>query len=529
MTTQRVLLDGGWRAANSIGSFRAINPATGETLPDEYPISAWADCDAALTASADAAVVLSETSSHRLADFLTRFAARIEARASEIVAMAHAETALPSAPRLSEIELPRTTGQLRQAAAAALDGSWAQPTIDTRLNIRSRRRGLGPICVFGPNNFPLAFNGASGGDFAAAIAAGNPVIIKGHPSHPGTTRLLTEEAFATLRQAELPPATLQLIYHLNREDGLRLVGDARIGATGFTGSRSAGLALKAAADAAGKPIYLELSSLNPVIVLPGALWERGEKIADEYADSCLAAGGQFCTKPGLLFLLAGDASQSFLSKLRQRFTDRPAGPLLSGTVGASLDTSVKTLVAAGAQILSGGDVLPGASCRFANTLLQVDGAGFLAHPAELQTEAFGNAAMAVVARDVEQACEILRQLEGQLTGCIYSDTLGEDDRAYATLAPILRRKVGRLLNDKMPTGVAVSPAMNHGGPYPATGHPGFTAVGIPASLQRFSQLECFDNVRPERLPSPLRDRNPEGKAWRLIDGQWSRFDVTVTA
>jgi NADP-dependent aldehyde dehydrogenase len=143
----------------------------------------------------------------------------------------------------------------------------------------------------------------------------------------------------------------------------------------------------------------------------------------------------------------------------------------------------------------------------------------------LQTEAFGNASLLVVAKDAVEAADVIDELEGNLTGCIYSHTSGADDAAYEELAPRLRAKVGRLLNDKMPTGVAVSPAMNHGGPYPATGHPGFTAVGIPASLRRFGVLQCYDGVRPNRLPAALRDNNPTGKTWRLVDGVWTNGDV----
>jgi NADP-dependent aldehyde dehydrogenase len=526
MARQQVLIDGGWRSADSVEFFRAFNPATGETLADEYPISAWTDCETALEAAAKAAVILRDISRDAIGQFLNGFARRIEARASEIVEMAHIETALPKSPRLATIELPRTTGQLRQAATAAIEGSWALPTLDTKLNIRSFHAAIGPVCVLGPNNFPLAFNGISGGDFAAAIAAGNPVIAKAHPCHPGTTRLLGEEALAAVGEAGLPPATVQLIYHLGREDGLRLVADARVGATGFTGSRTAGLALKASADAVGKLIYLEMSSLNPVVILPGALEERADKLVDEYADSCLAASGQFCTKPGLLILLAGERSENFLLKIGQKFTGRAVAPLLSAGVGSGLGTSVKKLLSAGAEMVVGGTMLAGETSRFTNTLLRVDGDRFLANPQALQTEAFGNAGLAVLARDGEQAGQILESLEGQLTGCICSSASGVDDQLYAMLSPILRRRVGRLLNDKMPTGVAVSPAMNHGGPYPATGHPGFTAVGIAASLRRFSQLECYDNVRQDRLPAVLRDRNSNPGTWRLIDGQWTQGNVT---
>lgn len=310
MSTYPVLIAGQWRAAQSAGSFHAENPATGQPLPEEYPVSGWPDCDAALGAAAQAAVELRSTPPEKIAVFLQRFAERIEARAAEIVERAHLETALAKSPRLGEVELPRTTGQLRQAAAAALEGSWAMPTIDTKLNIRSVLAPLGPVWVFGPNNFPLAFNSVAGGDFAAAIAAGNPVIAKANGSHPGTSRLLAEEAFAAATGAGLPSAAVQLIYRTSHADGERLAGDPRTAALAYTGSRAAGLKLKAAADRAGKLNYMELSSVNPVLMLPGSLAERSAKLVEELSGSCLAAAGQFCTKPNLVLLFAGEPDNS---------------------------------------------------------------------------------------------------------------------------------------------------------------------------------------------------------------------------
>jgi NADP-dependent aldehyde dehydrogenase len=439
--------------------------------------------------------------------------------------MAHRETALPIKPRLRDVELPRTVNQLRQAAAAARDGSWAMPTIDTKLNIRSCFSAIGPVIVFGPNNFPFAFNSISGGDFAAAIAAGNPVIAKANSSHPGTTRLFGGIAQRASEASGMPAATVQLIYRTSHADGERLVSDARTGATGYTGSRPAGLKLKAAADAAGKPIYLELSSINPVVILPGALRERSDAVADEFTTSCLMGTGQFCTKPGLVLLLAGNEAEMFVQALVKRFKNAPVGTLLSSRVWESLSDSVKALQGAGAEILVGGDNGAGKGHSFANTLLRVRGSQFLENAHGFQREAFGNASLIVVADDAGQAAIIIDRLEGNLTGCVYSSTNGEDDRVYDQLATHLRARVGRLLNDKMPTGVAVSPAMNHGGPYPATGHAGFTAVGIPASLRRFAALECYDNVRPSRLPAILQDKNPTGATWRTIDGAWSQADL----
>ncbi|HEY5233386.1 MAG TPA: aldehyde dehydrogenase family protein [Verrucomicrobiae bacterium] len=505
MTLQPILIGGQWRAANAASSFHAENPADGERFSESYPVSSWTDCDAALNAALNAANILRTAPPEQLAKFLARYAERIEARKMELAEIAHAETALAKVPRLADVEIPRTTNQLRQAAAAALDGAWALPTIDAKLNIRSMLAPVGPVLVIGPNNFPFAYNGVAGGDFASAIAVGNSVIAKAHPCHPHTTQLLAKEAFAAVTEAGLPPATVQLIYQMSPEDGLRMVADKRLGASGFTGSRAAGMKLKAAADAAGKPIYLEMSSINPVLILPGALAERGEKLAGEFGTSCLMASGQFCTSPGMVILFASAEAEKFIAGVKVKLEATAAATLLSSGVAQNLAAGVKALQSAGAELVTGGAPLAGN--KFANTVLRVGGDRFLSSPEKLQTEMFGNASLIIVVRDAAQAVEILSHLEGNLTGSIYSDTSGADDGLYEKLSPPLRQRVGRLLNDKMPTGVAVTAAMNHGGPFPATGHPGFTAVGFPASMRRFAMLQCYDNVRPHRLPSALRDKN----------------------
>ncbi|MEO8496623.1 MAG: aldehyde dehydrogenase (NADP(+)) [Planctomycetota bacterium] len=525
MALQKVLIAGEWRDSGSAKTFRADNPATKEALPDEYPVSSWDDCDAALDAAAAASIDMRSLTGDQIASFLEAYADRIEQRKDDLVEMAHAETALPKAPRLGDVELPRTTSQLRQAAVAARDGSWAHATIDTKAGIRSCLEPIGPVCVFGPNNFPFAFGSISGGDFAAAIAAGNPVIAKANSSHPGTTRIFAEAALAAAQATNMPAGIVQLIYRTGHEDGERLVADPRNGAVGYTGSRHAGLKLKAAADAVGKPIYLELSSINPVVILPGVLEERGDSLAEEFAGSCLMGAGQFCTNPGLVVLIKGERTDKFVSSVAERFSTSPVGTLLSRGVAKSLGENLAALQKAGAENLTPYAAASGKGYCHPNTLLRVAGSAFLKNPAAFQAEAFGNASLLVIADDVEQVGEIADHFEGNLTGCIYSESKGMDDAAYDAVAPRLRVRVGRLLNDKMPTGVAVSSAMNHGGPFPATGHPGFTAVGIPASLVRFAMLQCYDNVRPHRLPANLQDKNPTGKTWRLIDGAWSQGDV----
>ena len=443
-----------------------------------------------------------------IARFLDRIADRIDGRSPEICDLASRETALPVEPRLASGELPRTTGQLRQAATATRNASWCQATIDTETDIRSCFAAIGPVAVFGPNNFPLAFGSISGGDFAAAIAAGNPVIAKANPMHPGTTRLLAEEAQLAAEETGMPAGIVQLIYRTSHEHGERMARDPRLSAIGYTGSRQAGLKLKAAADSVGKPIYLELSSVNPVVVLPGAVGQRGEEIADELVGSCLMGTGQFCTSPGLIIVHDAPETDTFIEQVSHKMRAAPVGTLLSSAGMRGLQASIEVLQSAGAEVVCGGIVGGGDGYSHSNTLLKVSGANFLAKPMELQTEAFGNATMIVAVEDTMQAIQVVDALEGNLTGCIYSATDGSDDSLYDAVAPGLRLRVGRLLNDKMPTGVAVTAAMNHGGPYPATGHPGFTAVGIPAAIIRFAMLQCFDNVRHHRLPDILQDKNP---------------------
>jgi alpha-ketoglutaric semialdehyde dehydrogenase len=528
MTIYPVLIAGVWQQArNPVGSFTAKNPITGTSLDDDYPVSSFDDLALALEAAKKAATALRACSPEMIAQFLDTFAVNIEANCEALVEQAHLETALPKSPRLAEVELPRTTNQLRQAAAAVRDRSWCQATIDAQTNIRSKFSALnGPVVIFGPNNFPLAFNGVSGGDFATAIAAGNPVIAKAHPGHPGTSRILAEAAFEALQSSGLPASIVQLFYHTPPEDGLKLVAHPLTGAVAFTGSRQAGLRLKEAADKAGIPIYLEMSSINPVFILPHALKERSEQIAGEFTTSCLLGAGQFCTNPGLVILLDGPNTDTFLQQVVERFSTAPCGTLLSEHGPAQIAQGIELAQQYGAQVLVGGQPnVENEGYSFQNTLLKVSGSDFLAHPAALQNEIFGNVSLYVVADSPTQMEEIARRLEGNLTGTLYTHTEGQDDELYRQIEAIVRPKVGRLLNDKMPTGVVVSPAMVHGGPYPSTGHPGFTAVGIPASILRFAARHSYDNVRHHRLPPELQDRNPTGQMWRFIDGEWTRRDV----
>jgi 2,5-dioxopentanoate dehydrogenase len=518
-----LLINGAWQpATNPVSTFTATNPTTGETLPDVYPVSSQADVDKILAAAEVAAPLLRALPTENIALFLERYAEIIETNREAITQAAHAETGYPLEPRLNSVELPRTAGQLRQAANAVRTRSFARPVIDTKTGIRSQYEPLGgAVFVFGPNNFPFAFNAIAGGDFAAAIAAGCPVIAKVHTSHPTTSRLLAECAHQAATEVGLPSGSIQLLYRTDHAISQAMITHPAVAAVGFTGSRSAGMQLKEVADKMGKPAYLEMSSVNPVYLLGGALEARLEAIADELLTSCTMGTGQFCTNPGLVIMPAGKIGDTFVEAIKTRFSNGKAGVLLNKGGRDGLNDTVKILTDAGATLHTGGVNGPEPGYRFENTLLSVTGAQFISDPHALQTEAFGPVCLLVLCENDTEMLAVTRHLEGNLTGTVYAEDSGPDDALYAKLAPVLRTKVGRLLNNKMPTGVAVSPAMNHGGPFPATGHPHFSSVGIPQSITRFTQLCSYDNVKPHRLPLELQDGNPLG-IWRNVDGEWEK-------
>lgn len=484
-------------------TFHAFNPSSGEPLATAHPIAAWPELDAIAEASVAAAASLAATDPARIAAFLRSYADRLDSNRAEIAATAHEETGLPLEPRLAQVEFDRMTGQLRQAAAAAEDTSamsWRCPIVDEATNIRSDRGPLGgAVFSIGPNNFPLAFHGVSGGDFAAAIAAGNPVIAKGHPLHPATGRLLADAAAEAIAEVGLHPATVQYIAHCEPTDGLRLIADPRIAAVAFTGSRAAGLAIKQAADAAGTPSYLEMSSLNPVFALPGAL-ANPASLAESWAGSILLGAGQFCTKPGV-FIAVGQGADAFIEAASALLAAAAPGVLFSAGGVEALAGGIASVETAGATRCCGGrPATPG--FRFEPTMFTVDGSVFLDRFDTLAHELFGPAGLVVKAADSDEAVAIARRLDGQLTATICTGT--GDDQGWEALASVLRSRCGRLLENKMPTGVAVVPSMVHGGPFPATGHPGFTAVGLPTSIARFTQARCWDGVDARRLPAWLR-------------------------
>jgi 2,5-dioxopentanoate dehydrogenase len=516
-----ILLAGAWKAAAAARTYRAFDPATGEARAGIWPVSHWSDVDAALVAATAAAAELARLPGAALAAFLERYAARLEARAEELVAVAHVETGLAVKPRLADVEMPRTLDQLRQAAASAREGTWRMAMIDRPKNIRAAATGLGPVVVLPPANFPFAYGAVTGGDFAAAIAAGNPVIAKAHEGHPSVSRLAAEEARAALAETGLPAATVQLLHGLDPADGERLVADPRVGATGFTGSQTAGEKLFRAASAAGRVIWVEMGSVNPVVLLPGALAERGGVIADELTASVTGSAGQFCTKPGVVFLVGDAAGRAFVEAVTAKFA--AIGPqVLLGPAGcARLVAAVERLVESGARLRAGSAAASGPASHVP-VLLEVSGSELLTSPERFIVEAFGNATVLVVCASLDELARAVARAHGSLGASLYAARDGRDDDVFATLAGLLVARAGRVIENRMPTGLAVVPSMQHGGPWPSAGPPFFSAVGFPWTILRFARRVCYDGWTESRLPEIVRDASPAGRPWRFIDGAWTQ-------
>jgi alpha-ketoglutaric semialdehyde dehydrogenase len=523
-----VLIAGQWRPAAAVDSFRTVDPTTGDPRPAVWPVSGWSDVDAALDAATTAAMQLRGIADEQRAMFLERYAVRLEARAADLVAAAHAETGLPRTPRLADVEIPRMLDQLRQAAAATRNGTWRMAMIDTATNIRSAAFGLGPVIVFPPANFPFAYGCLTGGDFASAIAAGNPVIAKAHPGHPSVSLIAAEEALPALTEAGLPAATVQVLHGIPQADGVRIVADPRVGATGFTGSQQAGMTLFAAAAAAGKVLWVEMGSVNPVVLLPGALAERGSAIAEDLVASVTGSSGQVCIKPGIVFLVDDPAGRAYVAAVAEQF--RAIGPqvLLNPPGRDRLVTNIAALRAAGASQLTGdATAQPSAvgPCTTLPTLLETTGAAFLADPESLLVEVFGNATLLVRCGSLDELARAVAGVHGALAASVYVARDGRDEPAFQTVAPHLVEKAGRIVENRMTTGMAVVPPMQHGGPWPSAAPPFYSAVGMPWTILRYARRICFDGWSQDHLPAILRDAPPAGRPWRFIDGSWTQAGI----
>ena len=499
---------------------RAFDPAEGVSLEPAYRHGDAGHVEAACAAAAAAFGPYRAIPSEQRAQFLEAIAANIEAVADVLVPRAVAETGLPEGRITGEVG--RTCGQLRLFAAVLREGSWngaridpAQPerTPAPRADIRQRAVPLGPVAVFGASNFPLAFS-VAGGDTASALAAGCPVVVKAHDAHPGTSELVGRAISKAVADSGLPAGTFSLLFGSGRTLGTALVTDPRIKAVGFTGSRSGGTALVAAAAARPEPIpvYAEMSSINPVFLLGGALSTRAAELGKAFVASLTMGSGQFCTNPGLVIAVDGPDLDVFMTAAGEALAQAAPTPMLTPTIAQSYADGVRELEGAAELVSRGQSGQVPTMCRAA--LFSTDAAAFLGSEV-LQAEVFGASSLIIKCADADEVASVASRLEGQLTATVHADD--NDHAEAARLLPILELKAGRILFNGWPTGVEVGYAMVHGGPFPATSDSRTTSVGARA-IERFLRPVAYQDVPKSLLPSAIADGNPD-HLWRRIDGR----------
>jgi NADP-dependent aldehyde dehydrogenase len=521
-----MMIDGamliGGDARQAAARFTAVEPATGNSLTPDFSSADASAVNEACALAEAAFPTYAATDPERRATFLEAIAANIVAIGDDLIVRAMAESGLPRA-RL-EGERGRTVGQLKLFAQVVRQGDWLDATIDPampdraplpRPDLRRVNLAVGPVAVFGASNFPLAFS-VAGGDTASALAAGCPVVVKGHPAHPGTGELVARAIADAVVSSGLPAGVFSYLPGETNELGGALVADARIRAVGFTGSRAGGLALVRIAAERDEPIpvYAEMSSINPVILFPAALAARGEALGAAFVQSLTMGAGQFCTNPGLVLAVDGPDLDAFVAAAAATMKDSQPATMLSPGIHASFEKGVDAL-ASHSAVRSIARGLTGEGVNQAvGAIFETDAASFLADRA-LGHEVFGSSSVIIRCRDIAEIGTVIASLEGQLTATLQMDAA--DEAEAATLIPVIARRVGRILANGWPTGVEVAPAMVHGGPFPATSDGRTTSVGT-AAIERFLRPVCFQNLATSLLPPALDDANPWGIARRL-DGK----------
>lgn len=492
----------------------------GAPLAPAYRATTAEQFETAVAAASEAFDVFRATDHETRANLLEAIADAIEARGAAITERGHLETGL--APARLENERGRTTGQLRLFAAVLREGSWVDARIDHALpdrtpaprpDLRRRLVALGPVAVFGASNFPLAFSTA-GGDTASALAAGCPVIVKAHQGHPGVASLVGEAIAEAVEAAGLPGGVFSQVFGSGRDIGQRLVADPRIAAVGFTGSRAGGLALVRTAQNRPVPIpvYAEMSSVNPVVVLPASLESAGDAIAQGYVDSLTLGSGQFCTNPGILAVPRSAAGDALLGRIGALVRERTGQTMLTPGIHEAFQSGVDARRAADqVSIVGEGSAGDGPNAP-APVVFAADAARF---DDLLADEVFGAAGLVLRYGDGDELDALIRGLEGQLTATVFAEPADHD--LAARLLPVLERRVGRILFNGWPTGVEVTWTMVHGGPFPATSDSRSTSVGA-AAIERFLRPVAYQNLPAGLLPEVLQDENPWGVPQR-IDGQ----------
>ncbi len=518
-------------SARGASTFTSVNPRNKQAGGVAFTNATADEIHRAVISAAEAFEQTRHYPASRLADFLERVADEINGLGDELLQTADMETAL-GLPRLTG-ERGRTTGQLQAFARLLREGSYVEAIIDTALpdrqpaprpDIRRMLFPIGPVAVFSASNFPFAF-AVCGGDTASAWAAGCPVIVKAHPGHPATSELFAIAVNRAVEASDFPKGWFSLVQGNTIEVGQMLVQHPRLAAVGFTGSLRGGRALfdSAARRETPIPVYAEMGSINPSVILPGAIEARAESLAEGLVASATLGSGQFCTNPGLVLLLQNDQSAAFIHTVKDKMAARPVGVLLNAAIESGLEHVVaQTQSREAVHTLTGGIVPESESYCYANTVLQTTGAAFISDSL-LQTEHFGPVTLFVVCQSEEELLRCVFALHGNLTATIHAEN--HEQALAATIYGGLREKAGRLIWNGFPTGVEVVHAQQHGGPYPATTAPATTSVGLTA-IKRFLRPVAFQNMPDGLLPQALQNANPLG-IWRTVNNELTRERISL--
>lgn len=524
--TGHLYFDGQWQAGTG-GHYQAVNPATGEALAPELSKASRAQVASAVQAAERAFGIYQHTTPEERASFLNAIAEEIMALGDALPERVSAETGYPRA--RSEGERARTCAQLQMFARYVANGEHFDARIDTadperqplpKPDIRYVNQALGPVVVFGASNFPLAFS-VAGGDTASALAAGCPVLVKGHSSHPGSCELVAQAVARAAEKTGMPAGVFSLIMGEGREVGSALVAAPEVKAVGFTGSLSGGMALYRLANERPEPIpvFAEMGSVNPVVLLPQALAKNARAIAQGFVASLTLGVGQFCVNPGLVLVIDGPELQGFVQAAAEALSSTASGVMLNERIGEAYQEGVdRFTTSAQVEVVARGESVTAANGHYCQALLLKTSAEHFIAQQALHEEIFGPASLLVVCRNHEELLAALGCLKGQLTGTLHA---AEGELEYHPgLLQQLRARVGRLVFNGFPTGVEVCPSMVHGGPFPAATDARFTSVGT-AAIWRFLRPVCYQDVPNSYLPDALKNHNPLGLT-RLINGKPSQ-------
>jgi alpha-ketoglutaric semialdehyde dehydrogenase len=507
--------------------FAAVDPSTGEHLEGDFVVANIDSVNHALQLATDAFKVYRNVSGKSKALFLRAIAHEIKDLGTVLIERAVAESGLPVARITGEVG--RTTGQLNMFADLLEEGSWVDAVIDyadperlpiPKSDIRRMLKPIGPVVVFGASNFPLAFS-VAGGDTASALASGCPVVVKAHPAHPGTSALVGQAISKAAIKTEMPEGVFSLLFDNGYAVGAQLVQHEQTKAVAFTGSYKGGMAL---IELAGKrmsaiPVFTEMGSINPVVILPGALQQRAEILAKQYAASITLGAGQFCTNPGLILAVRSKELDSFITSLAHLFDAAPPATMLTGGIFNNYQNlSAAMLNEAGVQKVGKSQIKNAGKINQAvPTVAKVSAVEFIANH-KLNEEVFGPWSLIVVAENDAQLLQVVQSLNGQLTATVMAEK--SELEKYTDILEALTYISGRVILNGVPTGVEVCAAMQHGGPFPATSDSRFTSVGTGA-IYRFVRPVAWQDWEDSLLPPELQTTNPLN-IWRQINNNWTK-------